>query len=66
MSVVQLEDNDRLDWPARAYVYTSWGYALSEARARAERFQQRMWLFRATLDGEQVWVVSWDPKRRDL
>lgn len=53
------------DWPARAYVYGTFGYALERAREMAAARQQRMWLYRGVLDGEQVWVAAWDPKRRD-
>lgn len=51
------------EWPARAYIYGTWDFALSQARDRARRFTQRMYLYQSTLDGDSVWVVSWDPKR---
>lgn len=54
-----------INWPARAYIYGTWGYALNRARERATEFEQRMWLYRAVLDGEPVWVVTFDPKRRE-
>lgn len=52
-----------VDWPARAYVYGTWGYALSRARELAAGDGQKMYLYAGVLDGEQVWVVGWDPKR---
>jgi hypothetical protein len=52
-----------VNWPARAYVYGTWGYALDQARDRVKRAKQKMYLYKGVLDGEPVWVVSWDPKK---
>lgn len=52
-----------IEWPARSYIYGVWEYALSQARDRAQRNNQKMYVYRGELDGEAVWVVSWDPKR---
>lgn len=58
-------------WPAMYYLYGVWGYALQEARTRATDQSNRrgepvkMYLYRAMLDGTPVWVVSWDPKKRE-
>ena len=41
-----------INWPARAYIYGTWGYALNRARDRAAKFQQRMWLYRGVLDAQ--------------
>jgi len=49
-------------WPALAYVYGTWGYALNRARELATEKQQKTYLYRSLLNGEPVWVVSWDPK----
>jgi hypothetical protein len=58
---------DRIDepltWPARAWVYGTWGYAVSCARDEATRRRQRVWVYAGMLDGEPVWVASLDPKR---
>jgi hypothetical protein len=51
------------DWPAMAYVYGTWGYALARARERAKSHQQKMYLYQGVLNGETVWVVSWDRKK---
>lgn len=52
-------------WPARAYVYGTWGYALERARELATEKNQKTYLYRSSLDGEPVWVVAWDPKPRE-
>lgn len=52
-------------WPAQAYVYGTWGYALARARELATEKNQKTYLYRASLNGESVWVVSWDPKPRE-
>lgn len=49
-------------WPAMAYVYGTWDYALSRARELATEKQQKTYLYRSSLHGEPCWVVSWDPK----
>lgn len=49
-------------WPAQAYVYGTFGYALTQTVQRARSHRQKMYLYRGTLDGETVWVSSWDPK----
>lgn len=54
---------DDVAWPARAYVYGTWGYALSRARDLSADMNEKTYLYSGTLDGESVWVVAWDPKR---
>ncbi|HEY9352363.1 MAG TPA: hypothetical protein VIP28_03885 [Nocardioides sp.] len=49
-------------WPAMAYVYGTWGYALKRARELATEKQQKTYLYRSSFNGEPCWVVSWDPK----
>lgn len=49
-------------WPALAYVYGTWGYALSRARELATEKNQKTYLYRASLGDRAYWVVSWDPK----
>jgi hypothetical protein len=49
-------------WPALAYVYSDWGYALSRARELATEKNQKTYLYQTTLGGRTYWVVSWDPK----
>lgn len=51
------------DWPARAYIYGTWAYALNRAREHSTERNQKTYLYASTLDGETVWVVAWDPKR---
>jgi hypothetical protein len=53
------------DWPARAWVYGTWGYAVERAREQAARRRLRMWVYAGVLDGESVWVAALDPKRVD-
>lgn len=50
-------------WPARAYVYGTFGYALTLTIWRANQMGQKMYLYKGVLDGESVWISSWDPKR---
>lgn len=50
-------------WPARAWVYGTWGNAVSQAREHAGRHRQRVWVYAAHLDGEPAWVASLDPRR---
>lgn len=49
-------------WPALAYVYGTRDYALERARELAAEKQQKTHLYRASLNGQPYWVVSWDPK----
>lgn len=53
-------------WPAQAYVYGTWDYALARARELATEKQQKTYLYKAALNGESVWVVSWDPKPEEV
>lgn len=53
-------------WPAQAYVYGTWDYALERARELATEKQQKTYLYRSSLNGEPVWVVSWDPKPKEV
>lgn len=53
-----------VSWPAGFYIYHTWEYALSQARSLAVRHQQKLFIYRGCLDGDPVWVVSWDPKKR--
>lgn len=53
-----------MSWPARAYVYGTFGYALSQTIKRAKRKNQHMFVYKSTLNGETVWVGSWDPKEK--
>lgn len=52
-----------IDWPARAYIYGTYGFALRETIIRAKNHKQKMYLYRGTLNGEWVWVAAWDPKK---
>ena len=52
-------------WPAVAYVYGTWEYALNRARELATEMQQKTYLYRGSLNGQPCWVVSWDPKPRE-
>ena len=52
---------DQPRWPARAYVYGTWGYALNRARDMAAERNQRFYLYAGLLDGERVWVAALDP-----
>lgn len=52
-----------LTWPARAYVYGTWGYALERARDHSSQRNLRTYLYKSMLDGYPVWVVAWDPKK---
>jgi hypothetical protein len=51
-----------MEWPAFAYLYTTWGYALIRAREHATERQLHTYLYAVTLNGEPFWAVSWDPK----
>lgn len=51
------------DWPARAYCYGTFGYALSQTILRAKAHKQQMFVYQGVLDGEVVWIGSWDPKK---
>ena len=62
MSETPTAENDATSWPARAYAYGTWGYALARAREHARERHQRVYLYRAALDDEPVWVAAWDPK----
>lgn len=68
-SMVQLVERivgDHFDlpsWPARAYVYGVWEYALGRAIEHSAERNQKTYVYASTLDGEPVWVVAWDPKR---
>lgn len=53
-----------ISWPARARVFGNWPYALSRAFDEARERHQKVWVYRGNLDGEEVWVVSLDPKKR--
>lgn len=50
-------------WPACAYVYGVWEYALGRALEHSAERHQKTYLYAGTLDGAPVWVVAWDPKR---
>lgn len=58
-----------MSWPALAYVFGTWGYALEQARALAAEHHQRVRLYRSTLNakaypsGQSVWVVDWEVQR---
>ncbi len=54
--------SERQDWPARAYAYGTWAYALNQTLERVDRARQKMYVYKGELDGEIVWVGSWDPK----
>lgn len=54
------------DWPAMAYVYGTWGYALDRALAFAAERHLKQHVYQGTLNDELVWVVSWDPKSKTL
>ena len=58
----QSVEKDAPSWPARAYTYGTWRYALARAREHAQERHQRVYLYRGDLDGEAVWVAAWDPK----
>lgn len=49
-------------WPAVAYCYLGWGYALNRAREYAAQRKLKTYVYKSTLEGSPVWVVSWDPK----
>lgn len=49
-------------WPALAYIFGTWEYALNRARDLATEKQQRTYLYRGSMNGRPCWVVSWDPK----
>ena len=49
-------------WPALAYIFGTWGYALNRARELATEKQLRTYLYRGSMNGRPCWVVSWDPK----
>lgn len=51
-----------MNWPARAYVYGTWEYALHRAWEHATERKQKVYVYQGELDGETVWVASWDPK----
>ena len=63
MNIEHSVEKDTPSWPARAYAYGTWGYALERAREHARERRQRVYLYRGALDGEAVWVAAWDPKR---
>lgn len=50
-------------WPARAYVYGTWEYAFNQTVQRAKSRGLKMWLYKSELNGEPVWVSSWDPRK---
>lgn len=60
---------DASSWPAMAYFYGTWGYALSRAREIARERNQRVRLYRGTFDakgfapGKPVWIVDWEVQR---
>ena len=58
----QIIEMNTIEWPAMYYVYGTYGYALEQTLARVARRKQKMYLYRAKVNGEMVWVSSWDPK----
>lgn len=58
-----------MTWPALAYFYGTWGYALSRANEIAAERQQRVRLYRSFLSAKgcppdvPVWVVDWEVQR---
>lgn len=51
-----------MTWPAFAYLYGTWGYALERANEMSAERGLRMHLYRAEFCGMTRWAVSWDPK----
>lgn len=52
------------NWPARAYIYGTWGYALWNARILATERKMKVYVYQGFLDNDRIWAVSWDPKER--
>lgn len=53
------------EWPAFARLFLTRLFALSEARNQATRYGQRIYVYRAQMDGHWFWAVSFDPKERN-
>lgn len=51
-----------MNWPAFAYLYGTWGYALTNARDHASERRQKVYLYRAEMNGRWWWVASWGPE----
>lgn len=56
-----------MSWPAMAYVYGTWGYALERANEHARERQQRVRLYQAGRKETVIagwnsclWVVDWE------
>ena len=50
------------DWPAFAYIYGTWGYALARAIEHSKQRHQKVYVFKVDFPERSWWVVSWDPK----
>jgi len=53
-----------MNWPAFAYLYGTWGYALNRALEHSRERKQKVYLYRAWFGSKNWWVVSWDPKEK--
>lgn len=53
-----------MTWPAFAYLYGTWEYALQRAIEHANERKLKVYLYRASLLDREWWVVSWDPKEK--
>lgn len=51
------------EWPAMAYIYGTFGYALTETITRAFARKQKMYIRKVTVEGMPVWMASWDPRK---
>lgn len=52
-------------WPAAAYVYLTWAYALARAREQATQRGQRVYVRRAKIEGRWMWITSWDRRPKE-
>lgn len=56
-------EKSTINWPAMLYIYGTWAYALDRAREVVTRQNRKMYLYQGVVNGELVWIVSWDPKK---
>ena len=52
------------EWPAFAYLFGTWGYALQRALDLNARYKQKIYLYQAEMNGRPWWVTSFDPKEK--
>lgn len=53
-----------MTWPAFAYLYGTWGYALNQALEHSRERNQKVYVYQARFGSRNYWVASWDPKEK--